>query len=142
MTLENQKKSSPGPPKDTKMLPKSIPQDTKLLSGKSEIVENILFYNVYSTCRHCIPALFPSLDHQKHGPGNCLPFYLPKSQKNHKIVPKVSPRKLPKSIFKINKKRQYGPQCVNWVPPWTHDHQNGVQGLKEHPQGRQNFSFS
>ena len=41
-----------------------------------------------STCGRCILALFPSLDHQKHGPGNNLPFCHPKPTKTHKIVSK------------------------------------------------------
>ena len=51
------------------------------ISGKSEIIQNTMFLYGYSTCNHCTLASFPSLDHQKHGPGTCLPFCHPKSQK-------------------------------------------------------------
>ena len=37
------------------------------------------FYTGCSACSHCIPASFPSLDHQNHGPGNCFPFCHPRS---------------------------------------------------------------
>ena len=54
-------------------------------------LKNQRFYYVSGTCSHCILASFPSLDHQKHGPGNCLPFWCPKSKKNNKKVPKWVP---------------------------------------------------
>ena len=96
-TLKNQKKCPQGHQKSLKRHLKPAPGHR--FSEKVENVKSLsnpCFYYVYSTYRHCILASFPSLDHQKHGPGTSLPFWHPKSQKNHKKVPKVDPKRLPK----------------------------------------------
>ena len=46
------------------------------------------FYHGYSTYSHRIPAAFPPLDHQKHGPGNCLPLWHPNHRKISKKIRK------------------------------------------------------
>ena len=80
--------------------PKTIQNDTQNPPSGHQISESVekvkplkndSFYNGLSTYSHSILASFPSQDHQKHGPGHCLPFWYPKSQKNNKMVPKWIP---------------------------------------------------
>ena len=49
---------------------------------------------------------------------NLSPILPPRLTENHKIVPKVGPKRLPKSNLK-SIKVDTGPQCVHWVSPWT-----------------------
>ena len=88
-----------------------------------------------------IQAAFPAQDHQKHGPGNCLPLCHPKSQKNHGNVSKVGPRGLPKYTLKSIKMDTWTSRCLLGVPvdPWIT--KMVTQGTKMEPQGLQNNSF-
>ena len=81
----SQDRCPPDHQKVTKTSPKTILRDTKSVKKWKNwnVSKTRCFYCVYSTYRHCILASFPSLDHQKHGPGHCLPFGHTKSQTNH-----------------------------------------------------------
>ena len=72
--------------------------DGNPVEHRIESFKNHSFYSVYNTYSQRNRAAFPPLDHQKHGPLNCLPFWQSKSQKIHKNVTKVGPRRLPKSL--------------------------------------------
>ena len=109
--MKNQKKCPKGHQKTPKCRLKPPPGHQ--FSEKVEKVKplkNHSFYYGYSTYSHRILAPFPSLNHQKHGPGTSLPFWHPKSLKIHKKeTPKISLKSL---------KRTLGPASASWVTPW------------------------
>ena len=102
-----------------------------------ESFQNISSYCVYSTYSHCILVSIPSMDHQKHGPANSLPFWHPKSQKNHKQVPKVTPKMILKSvkIYTWTSKCLLGDPLDPWITKMV------SQVPKMEPQGLQNETF-
>ena len=86
-------------------------------------------------------AVFPPLDHQKKGPGNCLPLCHSKSTTNPENVSKVGPQGLPKWSLKSTKMETWTSRCLLGVPvdPWIT--KMITQGTKMESQGLQNVSF-
>mgnify|MGYP002811515280 CR=1 FL=1 len=125
------------------MTPKTLPRDTKLVNTwkKWNPLKTTVFYHGLSTYRPSILASFPSTDHQKNSPGNCLPLWYPKSQTNHKTVSKVGPRRPPKWTLKSIKMDSWTSRCLLGVPvdPWVT--KMVTQDTKMEPRGLQNDSF-
>ena len=133
-------------PKATKRLPNETPSHpsghkTCEQVGKVKPFNKLSAYFSYSTCSHQIQAAFLSLDHQKHGPGNCLPLWHPQSENNHKHVSNVGPRRLPKCILKLIKVDARTSRWLLGVPvdPWIT--KMVTQCTKMEPQGIKSDPF-
>ena len=96
----------------------------------------------YDICSQGILASLPSLDHQNTWTWKLSPALPPRITENHKIVPKVGPRRLPKSTLKSIKTAIWAsvgplgapldPRIIKMVP----------QVLKKEPRGHRNQRFS
>ena len=133
-----------GHPKPSQMTPKSLPQDTQLVNKwkKSNHSKTIAFTMLIAHTATAFWRSFPSLDHLKHGPRNCFPLWHPKSEKNHKKVSKVSPKRSPKCILKSIKIDTWTSRCLVGVPvdPWIttiipQDTKMEPRGLQNHRLG-------
>ena len=91
-TSKNQKMSPEGHQQVSKWhLKSSFRHQIAESVTKVKSFKNRWFYYGLSTSSLCILASFPSLDHQKDGPGNCLPLWHPKSQKITQLYAKWVP---------------------------------------------------
>ena len=100
------------------------------------------FYYGFGTCGHCILASFLPLDQQKTWTWKLSPTLPPQITENHEIMPKMGPRRLPKSTLKSIKIDIWASVCLLGAPLGPRMTKMVSKGPKKGPQGHQNHRFS
>ena len=140
-TLKNQKKVTPGSPKVIKMTPKTTP-GTPIYwkSWKSEIIQNTQYLPWFKHIQPQQSGIISIPGSPKTWTWKLSPILPPKITENHHILPKVGPRRLPKSTpksLKMDIRTLLCPLGVPLDPRIT----KMVSLPQKEPQGLQNHRF-